>query len=147
MKSKRTLIAGLSAMLVVAALVAVYAVVSPMSTQAASDAAPVIKVKYTGEKFNVSWTVPEGVTPTEQIIETWTDNGFRRTSSGSIPFADTDREWEFVDRRELPPGTAHGFRGVDAGRRRADPVKGKVRVPARPDADLAAVRTGGPLAQ
>ena len=71
MKRKRSLIAGLSAMRVAAALVAVSAVASSAPSQAASDAAPTIRVRDTGDSFIVRWTAPEGVGPQDR----WTTTG------------------------------------------------------------------------
>ena len=85
MNRMRTAMTKGLAMLAVAALVAVAAATGgPTPTQASGDTAPSIRVGDTGEAFVVRWTPPEGVTPSGQIVEVWTDDGFRRTSSLTV---------------------------------------------------------------
>ena len=99
------------AMLVVAVLVAATAATAtPTPSQAAGEAAPSIRVGDTGEAFVVRWMPPAGVTPTGQIVEVWTDDGFRRTSSLNIPVPDDDRRAEVRLERNDEAGTAYGFR-------------------------------------
>ena len=111
MKRKRTLIAGLSATLAMAALVVVAAwVASPASTQATSGDVPSIQVKDVKGVFNVSWVEPEGVTPTDQRVHVWTDDGFREVTTAVIPVGDDARSYEFDSPRVGEPGNAYGFR-------------------------------------
>ena len=111
MKRKRNLIAGLSAMLVAAALVAVSAVSLPTPTQAASDdAAPTIRVRDTGDTFIVRWTPPEGVNPQDQVVRYWTDDGYTSLTRASHSVSDDAREYEITSKRSGVAGTAYGFR-------------------------------------
>ena len=110
MKRKRSLIAGLSAMLVVAALVAVSAVALPAPTQASDDAAPSIRVMDTGDTFIVRWTPPEGVNPQDQVVRYWTDDGYTSLTRASHSVSDDAREYEITSERSGVAGTAYGFR-------------------------------------
>ena len=110
MNRTSTTIAGLSAMLVAAALVAVSAVASSTPTQAASDAAPTIRVRDMGDSFVVRWTAPEGVAPQDQVVYYWTDDGYRVLTSASHPVSGDAREYELTWKRSGVAGTAYGFR-------------------------------------
>ena len=111
MKSKRTTVASLSAMLVVAAVIAAAAALAVATpTQAASDAAPTIRVRDTGDSFVVRWTPPEDVDPQDQVVHYWTDNGYRRLTRASHPVSDDAREREITWKRSGVAGTAYGFR-------------------------------------
>lgn len=106
----RTTIAGVAALLAVAAVIAAsaaFAVATP--TQAASDAAPTIRVRDTGDAFIVRWTAPDGVAPQDQVVHYWTDDGYSRLTSASHPVSDDVREYKFTPVRSGVAGTAYGF--------------------------------------
>ena len=111
MNRTRTTISGVAALLVVAAVIAAAAaLVAATPTQAASDAAPTIRVRDTGEAFIVRWTAPEGVSPEDQVVRYWTDDGYSLQSSASHPVSDDAREREIAWVRSGVAGTAYGFR-------------------------------------
>ncbi len=110
MNRTRTTIAGVAAMLAVAALLVAVAVALPAPTQASDDAAPTIRVRDTGDSFVVRWTAPEGVDPQDQVVRYWTDDGYSLLTSASHPVSDDAREYELAWVRSGVAGTAYGFR-------------------------------------
>ena len=112
MNPTRTTITGAMAMLAVAAVItAVVALATPTSTLAEGDVAPTIKsIRDTGDSFVVRWTVPEGVSPQDQVVYYWTDNGYRWLTNSSHPVSDDKREYEIAVARSGLAGTAYGFR-------------------------------------
>ena len=111
MSRKQIATVGLAATLGMLALAtAAVAMALPSSAAGAGNAEPVIRsVRDTGDAFVVRWGIPEGVTPQEQTVEAWTDDGYRRMSIIRISVLDDVRQAEVQIARTDESGTAYGF--------------------------------------
>ena len=110
MNRTRTTIAGVAALLAVAAVItAAVALAAPTSTQAAAAEVPV-RIHDAGDAFEVRWSVPDDAEVTGQFVTAWTDDGYGRDNLTYASAGDGDRSAVVELGRDHDAGTAFGFR-------------------------------------